>query len=166
MTAPAPHPDIHPVAFLLGTWVGAGRGTYPTIDDFTYTEEVSFSHVGKPFLTYTQRTKRNGDHPDAGAPLHAEAGYLRCGGDGDVELVVAQPSGIVEVDVGSVAGSSIRVRSTTVTTTPTAKDVDSVERWIDVEDDQLTYELWMGAVGEPHQFHLSAVLMRKVGPTV
>ncbi|MXW96137.1 MAG: FABP family protein [Acidimicrobiaceae bacterium] len=147
------HPLCEPLAPLLGTWRGRGRGSYPTIDDFAYTEELVFSHVGKPFLSMGQRT-RDGS---TGQPLHAEAGYLRALPDGAVELTVAQPSGVVEVDVGSVTETSdglvVELESAEVGLTSTAKSVTAVRRRLEVTGSTLISELWMAAVGEADLIH-------------
>src|ERR1041385_7241917 len=87
---PELHPDLAPVAFLLGTWQGHGKGSYPTIDTFEYDEEVRFWHVGKPLLSYTQRTW----HPAKGFAMHAEMGYWRVQPEGRIEIVLAHPTGI------------------------------------------------------------------------
>ncbi len=156
---PAVHPDIAPLAFLLGTWAGDGTGVYPTIEPFAYREEIVISHVGKPFLAYRQRTW----HATTGEPLHAEAGYYRAPTATAAELVIAQPSGIVEVDTGPIDGTAVSLRSQLVGRTPSAKQVDSVERNLVVDGDTLRYDLYMGAVGQPHQIHLKAILRRVEG---
>ena len=147
------HPLCGPLAPLLGTWRGAGRGSYPTIDDFDYVEELVFGHVGKPFLSMVQRSR----DPLTGEPLHAETGYLRALGDGTVELTVAQPSGIVEVDVGSVIPTSdgliIELESAQVGLTPSAKSVTAVRRRLHLAGATLVSELWMAAVGEREPLH-------------
>lgn len=160
MTVPL-HPDVAPLGFLLGLWRGEGVGEYPTIARFGYGEEVRVGHVGKPFLAYTQRTWALDSHDPAHArPLHAEAGYWRHGGDGRVELVLAHPTGIVEVYDGQVDGTSLRLVTSTVAATPSAKRVDAVERDVDVDGDELRYALRMAAVGQPLTHHLSATLRR------
>lgn len=161
MEAPTLHENIASLSFLLGTWAGEGRGEYPTLEEpFDYGEEIRLSHVGKPFLTYTQRTWSLRD----GAPLHSESGYLRAVGDSGVELVVAHPTGIVEVYDGRlVGGTALRLATIGVLTTPSAKQVDAVERDFDVVDDELFYAVRMAAVGEPLTHHLSATLRRTGG---
>jgi hypothetical protein len=159
MEAPL-HPDIDSLACLLGTWRGEGHGVYPTIEPFRYSEEVAFTHTGKPFLAYRQTTV----NLDTGTPAHAEVGYWRPGGLRRVELVLAHPTGVVEIDEGPVelfaGGVALHLRSTTVGLTATAKSVVSLERSIRVEGDELRYDLAMGAVDQPHQHHLSATLRR------
>ncbi|BBY00117.1 peroxynitrite isomerase [Mycobacterium seoulense] len=155
------HPDLAALAPLLGTWAGRGSGEYPTIQPFDYLEEVVFSHVGKPFLAYAQKTKAPAD----GKPLHAETGYLRVPQPGHVELVLAHPSGITEIEVGtySVTGALIEIElsTTEVGLTPTAKEVTALGRSFRIDGDELSYSVRMGAVGQPVQHHLAAVLHRQ-----
>ncbi len=155
------HPDLEALAPLLGTWTGQGEGKYPTIQPFEYLEEVVFAHVGKPFLAYTQKTKAVAD----GRPLHAETGYLRVPQPGHVELVLAHPNGITEIEVGnySVTGDRIDVElsTTAIGLTPTAKEVTALGRSLRVDGDELTYSVRMGAMGQPLQDHLAAVLRRQ-----
>ena len=92
-----------------------------------------------------------------GQPLHAEGGYLRALPDGAVELTVAQPSGVVEIDVGSVTettdGLVVELESAQVGLTPSAKSVTAVRRRLSLTGTTLVSELWMAAVGEADLIH-------------
>ena len=158
---PELHPNLLALAPLLGVWQGSGSGEYPTIEPFDYFEEVSFSHVGKPFLIYGQKTKAAAD----GAPLHAETGYLRVPRPGQVEFVLAHPSGITEIQVGTYttdgAAIELEMTATQIGLTPTAKEVTALARRFRLDGDKLSYALRMAAVGQPMQHHLAAVLHRK-----
>jgi hypothetical protein len=149
-------PELAPLAGLVGSWRGDGEGEYPTIEPFRYLEEVSFGHVGKPFLAYSQRTR----HAGTGQPLHAESGYWRAVGGGRLEVVLAHPSGILESLEGTVDGGVIELSSTVMITTATAKSVTAVHRRFELDGDALRYQLAMAAVGLPLTHHLRATLLR------
>jgi hypothetical protein len=155
------HPDLKALAPLLGTWAGQGSGKYPTIQPFEYVEEVVFAHVGKPFLAYSQKTRAVTD----GRPLHAETGYLRVPRPANVELVLAHPNGITEIDVGtySVTGGLIEIElsAMSIGLSPTAKAVTALGRSLRIDGDRLSYSVQMGGVGQPLQDHLTAVLHRQ-----
>jgi len=151
---PALHPDVAPLGFLLGSWMGEGKGFYSTISPFEYGEELRVWHVGKPFLAFTQRTWALDD----GRPLHGEAGFFRLVDGARVELVVAHPNGHAEVAEGTLRATSISLASISVTSTASAKQVDGIERDIDVRGEVMTYELRMAAVGQPLDGHLQAEL--------
>ena len=155
------HPGLTVLAPLLGTWAGTGEGEYPTIPSFGYLEEVTFGHVGKPFLSYGQKTRASAD----GRPLHAETGYLRAPSPGRVELVLAHPTGITEIQEGTMAITDgvleLELTATSIGLTSSAKDVTALSRSFRIDGDQLTYTLRLGAVGQPLQHHLAATLHRK-----
>ena len=161
---PELHPDIAALVPLLGAWEGEGHGEYPTIGAFDFGEHVTFGHVGKPFVAYTQRTWATDDR----RRLHAEAGYWRLPRPGRVELVLAHPTGIAEVDEGTyqVDGGvlTMELASVLVGRTTSAKDVTAVERSFRVDGDRLDYTVRMAAVGRPLTHHLAASLRRVAAP--
>ena len=50
------HSDLNPLAWLVGTWRGKGRGEYPNIEPFEFAQEVVFNHDGRNFLNYFSRS--------------------------------------------------------------------------------------------------------------
>jgi hypothetical protein len=136
---PALHPDARPLAFLLGTWRGEGEGRWADAEPFRYGEEMTFEHVGEPYLLYAQRSWS----PDDGAPIHFERGFLRPAGSGRVELALAHPLGVAELAEGTVEGHRIDVVSTAVPRSATGSPVTELRRRIQVDGVTLSYELSM-----------------------
>jgi hypothetical protein len=159
-SGPTLHDAVRPLAPLLGTFAGEGAGDYPTIEPFRYREQVSFTHVGKPFLAYAQRTA----HPGTGAPMHAETGYLRLLEGRRLELVLAHPTGVTEIEEGELeavdGGLAFELVTTHVGLTSSAKRVRGLRRRFVLAGDELTYDLWMAHADTPETHHLHATLRR------
>jgi THAP4-like, heme-binding beta-barrel domain len=155
------HKALEPLAWLLGTWRGEGKGIYPTIDDFDYAEESRFWHNGRPVMAYAQRTWS----PATDAPMHSEMGFLRPQRDGSIEIVVTHSFGVVEMGTGTISDGLIEVQSTSFTSTPTAKRVEGLIRRYSHEGDALVYEIDMAFGAEALQNHLRATLRRTSEPS-
>lgn len=154
------HPDLAPLLFLLGRWEGAGVGGYPTIESFRFGQEIVFGHNGKPFLTYLSRSWRLDDDGAIGAPLGTESGFWRPKPDGRLEVMLAHPTGIVEIYLGEISGTKIEMATDVVARTETAKAVAGGRRIYGLAGPDLGWAYDLAAMGQPLQSHLSAMLQR------
>ena len=157
------HPDIAPLAFLVGTWRGEGVGGYPTMDDFRYGQEIRFVAGPKPMLAYTSRSWWLG--PDVagrtvGEPLASESGFWRMQPGGTVEVTLAHPSGIAEVFVGQLDGTKIDLRENVLIRTRTAREVQRSVRLYGLVEGDLAYAMDMETATTPMSPHISARLSR------
>ncbi len=155
-----PHPDLAPVLFLLGRWEGAGVGGYPTIESFQFGQEISFSHNGKPYLSYVSRTWLLDADGVPGRPLAMETGFWRPQPEGKIEVVLAHPTGIAEIYLGEVTGTKIELATDLVARSASAKEVRAGRRLYGLVGQDLAWAFDMAAVGQPLQPHISAQLKR------
>lgn len=140
--------------------MNVSRDSVGTIEPFSYTEEVIFTDVGKPFLHYLQRT-----WSPSGAAMHTETGYFRVVRGSSVEFVLAQPTGQTELAEGSLAASADGFTcslTSRVVTAASAKQVDATERQLSLTGDVLTTRFAMAAVGVEMTHHLASVLHRVI----
>ena len=153
---PALHPDLAKLGFLIGTWTGEGEGEWPRGEPFDYSEELTFEQVGEPYLLYSQRSWS----PDDREPINFERGFLRPGGPGRVELVLAHPLGIAEIAEGTLEDQTIEVATSAVSLTSTASAVTDLRRRIEVRDGVLSYELHMAMRDIALTSHVRSRLLR------
>lgn len=150
-------PQLLPLAWLVGTWRGEGVGGYPTLEaDFRFGQQLTFTAYGKPVLQYTSETWRLDD----GAPMARESGFWRPQPEGGLEVLLAQPTGFVELFYGTVSGTKIELSTDLVARTRTAKEVSAEHRLYGLVEGELMYAMDLAAVGQPLQPHLSARLKR------
>jgi hypothetical protein len=152
--------ELVPVAWLLGTWRGVGVGGYPTIEDFRFSQEVTFSENGKPYLHYLSRSWLLDDDGSEVRPLAQETGYWRCKADGWLEVLLAHPTGFSEIYLGRAEGAKVDLQTDVVARTETAKPYAAGRRLYGLVEGALLWAYDMAAMDQPLQPHLSAKLER------
>lgn len=139
---------------LIGVWEGDGSGVVPsTGEEFDYRQRVTFAHDGRPFLAYESRAWLVRADGSMIRPAFRESGFWRMGsGPDDVEFVVADAAGLVEVFAGIAGDSRWELGSAVVVGTATARAVSGEARLYAVLDDALVYatELDTGSGPAPH----------------
>ncbi|MGW7351686.1 FABP family protein [Streptomyces sp. Z26] len=102
------HPDLVPLAFLLGNWTGAGVAALdgeegPGTGKCNFGQEVAFSHDGRDFLEYVSHSWVLDAEGRKTSPLETESGYWRIDKDRQVEVVMIRDQGVAEVWYGEMA---------------------------------------------------------------
>lgn len=170
MVAGLPDELAH-LSWLIGRWVGVGTGQYPTIEDFRFGQEVSFSTDGRPFLSYWSRSWLLDDDGNQVRPLATETGFWRPRPENRFEVTLDHPTGFAEIWYGSVevtglenatiTGARATMRTDAVMRTNSAKEYTEGERLYGLVDGKLLWTFDMAAMGEPLQNHLAASLVRE-----
>ncbi|MFM8966272.1 MAG: FABP family protein, partial [Actinomycetota bacterium] len=117
------HPDLNPLAWMVGTWRGKGHGDYPDSKSFQFAQEITFSHDGRPFLTYFSRSWVIDDNNEIISTAASETGFWRVKPNNQLEVVLAHSTGIAEGWVGRFDGPKIQLVMDSGYAAPTAKSV-------------------------------------------
>ncbi len=152
--------DLAPLAWLVGRWEGAGVMGYPGTDSVNFGQEVLVSHDGRPFLEWRSRTWLLDAEGEQIEPLTSELGYWRPLPDGEVEFVLAHPTGVVEMYYGTTTPAKIEVRTDGVLRSPNAPEYSAATRLLGYVNSHLMWAMDMAAEGHPLQSYASADLQR------
>ncbi|GAA2016571.1 MULTISPECIES: FABP family protein [Nocardioides] len=154
------HPHCGPLAWMLGTWRGSGKGDYPTIEPYDYQQELIFQQDGRPFIHYFARSWIVDEQGQKVRDAAQETGFLRCPEAGKVELLLTHNTGFVEIWYGEAADGKLELATDAVARTETAKEVTAGHRLYGNVEGDLLYAYDMAAVGQALQPHLWARLQR------
>ena len=157
------HPDLMPLAWLVGTWRGKGRGEYPNVEGFQFAQEVSFNHDGRPFLNYYSRSWLIDENDEIIRPAASEAGFWRVKENNVLEVILAHNTGIAEGWVGLVQGAKIQLAMDQGYSSPSAKIVTAGSRLYGLVEGELFTSYDMAAQGQTLQAHLWSSLERQSG---
>jgi hypothetical protein len=152
--------ELAPLAWMIGRWQGVGVVGYPTIESRNFGQEIEVTHDGRPFLHWHSRTWLLDEEGNQVRPLATEVGFWRPLPDDEVELLLAHPTGIIEMYYGTTSPAKVEVKTDSVVRSPHAKEYNAGHRLYGYVEGKLMYAMDMAAVGQPLQSHLSAELKR------
>ena len=155
------HSDLMPLAWLVGTWRGKGRGEYPNVEGFQFAHEISFNHDGRPFLNYFSRSWLLDENDEIIRPAASEVGFWRVKENNTLEVVLAHNTGIAEGWVGFFQGAKIQIVMDQGYSSPSAKIITAGSRLYGLVEGELFTSYDMAAQGQILQAHLWSSLERQ-----
>ena len=157
--------ELAHLGWLVGRWGGIGEGRYPSTEPFRYEQIVEFASDGRPFLEYRSMSWIVDKQNARIRPSATESGYWRPRPDNGVELLLAHPTGFVEVWLGRVevtaisdariTGARIELTTDAVVRTESAKEVTAGHRLYGLNGGRLLSTYDMAATGHPLSNHLA-----------
>jgi hypothetical protein len=147
---------------LVGVWRGSGTGVVAaTAAEFTYKQQITFSHDGRPFLAYEARAWLVDTSGAVIRQAWRESGFWRRGAhEDDIEVVLASNTGLTIQLAGLAGDLRWELETSSVLSTPTAKLVDGEKRLYALIEDVLVYVTELAPAGQPFAAHLNARLTR------
>lgn len=162
-------PELYPLAWLVGTWRGAGVLEYPGIDRTEVTQQVVFDHDGGPYLRYEATVFTAGAEGEEPIVWSTETGYWRVSpephegikpGQTSLEVLLADPAGRVSVYVGAASDGRVDLVSDVIARTTSGAEVSSSSRMYGNVAGDLMWVHSIAAFGNPLQSYISAQLSR------
>ncbi len=157
------HPQCAPLAWMVGRWAGNGHGEYPTIESFSFGQEIIVQQDGRPFLHFMSRAWIVDADGELVREAAQETGFIRPQPDRTLEVVMTHNLGYVEIWHGEIHPEQPRFEIVTdaVARTATAKQYDVGKRLYGYVDGDLLYAFDMAAMGQQLQPHIHAQLRRQ-----
>jgi hypothetical protein len=154
------HPDLTPIAWMIGRWEGSGKATYPGTEDFEFGQQIDFAHNGGNWLHYLSQTFEVDDQGMAIRPLEMETGFWRPRRDDSLEVVMCNPAGYAEVWYGSISGAKIELVTDAVVRTVSAVEYAAGQRLYGHVAGDLLWTFDKAAHGHSLQTHMWGRLRR------
>lgn len=151
---------LYPLAWMVGRWEGVGLFSYPTMDDGRFGQALDISCDGEPFLRWESASWVLDEDGERVRPFATESGFLRLTEQGTPELMLAHPTGIVEIYVGTSEPAKLLLPVSNAMRTPTAHEYVQGSRMYGLVNGELFWALDMEAHGQPMTSHMSAQLRR------
>ncbi|GAB3086526.1 FABP family protein [Corynebacterium aquatimens] len=100
---PSLHDGLLALLPLVGVWHGTGQAN-PAMEDnaeeFTFGQQLIISHDGENYLRFESRTWRLDGEGNPAGPLEREVGFWRISLDDDIEVILTNSRGLVEILYG------------------------------------------------------------------
>jgi hypothetical protein len=160
--------SLVPLSWLAGRWEGAGVLASPEAGEAQVGQEVELVPDPRGFLHHRSQLWRLDAEGQRTEPLDTETGYWRLAAEQsdptapgvDLELLLAHPTGVVEVFVGRGVGTRIEVVTDAVVRTGGGPDYTGGKRTYGRVEGDLLWVQDVASTTEPLHARLSARLKR------
>lgn len=141
---------LEPLAWLEGTWrTDCGSGNYPTIKEFKYYEEISFTYIGQPMFNYTARSYSISEPKK---PMAQSTGFLKVDPKTNkIFLILAHNFGLTSIEEGEVINNVVCLDSIDILRMKGAKppQVTQMRRIFKLDDNNLEHVFYMATSNTP-----------------
>jgi THAP4-like, heme-binding beta-barrel domain len=147
---------------LVGEWTGRGVGAVASTGaGFAFRQHITFAHDGRAFLAYESRSWLIDEEDRDVRPAFRESGFWRPGtGPDDLEVITVSITGLTQLFIGTAGDQRWEIATTSIVSTPTAKQVAGERRLYAISGDTLAYATELALTPEEYTPHLNATLQR------